>query len=101
MLQRIKDGDELVLIDDNTIGNKHTEASWGLCTTIWPKEDLFNKNLPFLGAKYRAPGQSCPFDKNPQPSEYGCFYRCRLFSGEVTNREEAIQLYQIKLEEKS
>lgn len=94
---RIMAGLRLRMVDDTSIGNKHTETSWGLCTTDWPAEDLFHKNAPFLGSKYRQAGQKCPFDTGVGRDVYGCFYRCRIFQGPRPTQAEAVELYDITI----
>ena len=109
-LIRIKDqiinGSRLKYDDSDAIGDKHTEASWGLCSGSkhqWPdKEDrLFPRDYP-LAILHRTSGQSCPMDMQPD-RKYGpdgCFYFCRIFQqlNNLPTREEAIQLYEIQIE---
>lgn len=88
--------------DSDTLGNKYTHASWGLCTNdkeawpdakdhIWP--DQFT-NQGRVAPKYRTDTQSCPMQtKGGGP---GCFYSCRIFKhGTITKdaRVEASALY--------
>lgn len=100
---RIAKGIPLVLDDSDEIGNKHTSATWGLCSEeveawpdaedhLWP--DDFNKHKR-VAPKYQRENQMCPFDAREKPTGNGCFYTCRLFRGRypTPNRDEALALY--------
>ena len=96
--QRIKSGEALKTVDDNTMGHKETSATWGLCTDEWPEEDLTPKSR---GAKYLQDGQICPFDGRVNKESHGCYYNCMIFQGgkDRPDRDKAIQLYQIRIDE--
>jgi hypothetical protein len=105
----IAGGSKLWWDDDNTIGNKHTECSWGLCSCnkmiyplaemhIWP--DQFEKD-DRVAPIDRGPDQKCPFDNGETPKQFiscGCFYRCMIFQSKKKGlnrmpREKALELY--------
>lgn len=106
--KRIEDGLELSLVDSNTIGDKYTEATWGLCSGekeawpdaedhLWPDQFL---NEGRVAPKYQVTGQHCPFDDTSRQKDLfgpsGCFYRCRLFQNKKVDRPDrkrALELY--------
>lgn len=90
---------DLVLVDDDFIGDKKTEASWGLCT-FNPR--VYDQPSDFLFGNSRKYHLVCPMDSNQDlRSASGCFYRCKLFKGEVTGKEEATRLVNISIEKYS
>jgi len=102
---RIAGGLALTFHDDDTVGSKSTECSWGLCShekEAWPDaedqlfEDDFRKHGR-IAPKYQRQGQTCPFDANPSRlgSPNGCFYDCMVFqrSKPTPTREQALALY--------
>lgn len=100
--QQIADGLPLVSVDDNTPGNKHSEVSWGLCTTDWPRDALFREDRPILGSAHRGPDHKCPFDQGPPGTDHGwgCFWRCHVFQGRLNDPTEALKLYDITIAER-
>jgi len=93
---QIEAGLKLELDNSDVTGDKHTEATWGLCSGsaeqwpdaedhLWP--DQFT-NEGRVAPLYREDHQFCPMDTRPfhtkPPSELdlmqGCFYTCRLFN---------------------
>jgi hypothetical protein len=106
--ERIAKGEKLWWDDDTTIGNKHTECSWGLCSEskdvypdkemhLWP--DQFEEHGR-VAPRYRKGDQKCPFDRR-KPEEVtmnGCFWTCRVFKWKRKKepritQEIALQLY--------
>lgn len=99
---RIIAGLEFSAVDSDTIGDKYTEASWGLCSDdpaawpdrqdhLWPEQ--FDKGR--VAPLYRTETQPCPMQRKGGGT--GCFYSCRIFKGrEVTKntRAKAITLYE-------
>jgi len=76
--------------DDNTMGSKNTEVTWGQCNqdkALWPdaQDHIWAYDFTSQGRSAPLPhdkGQVCPFDANrdtegQDPS--GCFYRCAFF----------------------
>lgn len=101
---RIEDGLELEFWDDETVGSKSTECSWGMCTTAeeqWPDAD--DQTWPESYRKHGrvAPRQfplraGCPLDRatgTKDESHLGCFYRCRVFQDGLRDRTGALNLY--------
>lgn len=99
----IEAGEPFWKFDNDDIGNKDTQAAWGLCRDgydVWPdKGDHLFDSRP--STKYRGK-QPCPFDKQladpklaaeADGNASGCFYRCRIFQGRRPTRDEAVQLY--------
>jgi hypothetical protein len=105
ILSQIKEGSKLEAEDSETVGDKYTTCSWGLCShhkEQWPdKQDyLFPpRGDGTVAVKYKGIGQNCPFDKNKEAHPDGCFHRCRIFQDlkNPPTREEAIFLYEITL----
>lgn len=115
---QIENGLKLEYIDSTDIGNKYTHCSWGQCSCSrvqWPdKEDyLFKRDYEEteyqkeigiespksnISIKYHKENQLCPFDKRESGSPDGCFYHCRIFQNNLSSREEALQLYDIRIE---
>lgn len=104
--------------DDDTIGNKHTECSWGLCSDrkedwpdsedhLWPDQFVKQGRVAPL---YRKKHQLCPFDRRMTASPgtvssidmmQGCFYTCRIFRPKKDprmTREQALALYDQAIE---
>jgi hypothetical protein len=90
---RIAAGLPLDLDDSNTIGDKHTHASWGLCTDdarSYPdvNDHVFPEQVKAGRSSPRDPPKqaTCPFDRGRfKPDSFdqghsGCFYRCMLFN---------------------
>lgn len=116
---RIAGGLELVSFDDETLGQKATHCSWGLCSQdkgawpdpldhLWPDRFLEDGRV---APKYMVEGQLCPFDTDQDTHGHvrergeprGCFYRCRFFQartlGPAPDRRRALQLYDERLDE--
>lgn len=107
-LKRIKalilDGEELVTLNSDTIGNKYLHCSWGLCSInletwpdpedhLWPNEFVKFKRI---APKYRKPSHMCPMDKRKESDGNGCFYTCSIFqskSSKRPTREETVTRY--------
>jgi len=96
--KKIDTGLSLSCVDSDTIGNKYTECSWGICMETpdnYPDEsmrirpELMAHNR--VASKFPPEGFNCPLDKHPE-DRWGCFYRCRAFQGGI-NREQALALY--------
>lgn len=98
--------------DCDETGDKSTEASWGMCSEsldLWPSFDLHMWPVEFITQGRRAHRSSaggvqrCPFDRDPSPPPYGCFYRCQIFSpprrGSRPTRDEAIAAYDREIAE--
>lgn len=105
--EQIKNRSKLQYEDSDSIGDKYTTCSWGMCSMYkeqWPdKEDrirTFNSGL--IDAKQQDTNQNCPMDSKQEGAIWGCFYRCRIFQnlGKLPSREEAIRLYDITIKEK-
>jgi hypothetical protein len=96
----------LVYFDDDTIGSKDTQCTWGLCCAskeqwpdpedhLWP--DQFIKEGR-VAPKYRKPYQVCPMDTRPVPNREaprrnGCFYTCLFFQkGANPTCKDALEL---------
>lgn len=68
--------------DDNFIGDKDTQCTWGLCGN---NRDVYSDNNMHLfkdrcSPKYRLEHHKCPFeDKEHKDQTNGCFYRCKFF----------------------
>jgi hypothetical protein len=108
----IASGEELIYYDDTTVGNKHTECSWGLCTDskvaypdpemhLWP-DQFTNSNR--VAPKYRKKHQKCPFDiRDPDKiTMNGCFWTCWVFQrkhrkGRIL-KEYVLQLFDKEIE---
>lgn len=90
-------------VDSNTIGDKYTEAAWGLCSRqreawpdrddhLWPDEFDVGRVAP----KYLTANQPCPMQAKVGGGR-GCFYSCRIFTRREIGRNtraKAIQLYE-------
>ena len=82
----VNSGAKLSGFDDNTIGDKDTQCTWGLCgdnVKVYPDADmhLWPKDFPKrIAPKYLQNHHRCPFE-NPNAKDQisGCFYRCRFF----------------------
>jgi hypothetical protein len=102
---QIKNGSKLELDDSDEPGDRHTHASWGLCsgsTEQWPDQEdrLFTRDYP-LAILHQGKGQLCPFDKTTKNNPDGCFFRCRIFQHlkDLPSREEALRLYESRIKE--
>lgn len=90
---RVASNEELSMVDSTTIGDKYTEASWGLCCNdkegyptamdqTFPSDFVMHKRQSSRDPPDKA---TCPFDRarfKPDPFNMGlsgCFYRCMLF----------------------
>ena len=107
LLKRIRDyivrGGKPKADDCTTVGNKHTECNWGVCTgdkdlVPYPELHTFPKDFDRFGrvSTLRNPdGHKCPMDRGDGQPGCGCFYSCRIFNpkGEVPTPLEAIELY--------
>ena len=109
MRARVEGGIVFTAVDSDVIGDKHTSASWGMCSeapdqwpdpddNIWPEERLRGRV-----ASRHAPG-GCPMDLRTgteQESRIGCFYTCRIFTavrparvhGDSAGRRVTLALY--------
>lgn len=125
--ERIVKGDDLIMENSESHGNKFTECSWGLCCEepeMWPRKDWMWPDKEPIQVYRRArkdgkaleggertervtlrdlsPGDLCPFDRGSDGgSSWGCFYRCHVFSPEgekLPDRERALELYDIRIE---
>jgi len=105
--EQIVNKSKLKYEDSDSIGDKYTTCSWGMCSMYkeqWPdKEDrirTFNSGL--VDTKQQDTNQNCPMDSKQEGEVWGCFYRCRVFQnlGKLPSREEAIRLYDITIKEK-
>ncbi len=103
---RLIAGLEFEAVDSDTMGDKFTHASWGLCSRdagAWPDADdhLWPDQFEQYGRvapKYRKGGQICPMQRKEGP--FGCFYSCRIFkTGEISRktRQRAIELYEARI----
>jgi hypothetical protein len=116
---QVRDGLPLVAEDSDEIGNKYTQATWGMCSRekeqwpdaedhLWPDQFMSRGRVAPLYRVKPGTEQICPFDRRlvdeklrakTHPSN-GCFYTCRIFQrkyGKTPTREEAVELYQIAL----
>lgn len=112
-LERFRDaiakGLKLHFFNDETIGDKDSQATWGLCsrkkimwpdpeTHMWPNDPRDQNSDEIYGIKYLGGDQRCPMDKREGESAWGCFYHCRIFQGPRPTREQAVQLYDLSIE---
>ena len=100
--ERIAAGLPLIAWDDETIGCKDTECSWGLCSSdrdnwpeitdhLFPKQDT-HQQRPAI--KYRKEKHACPWDSKPEDGSTGCFWRCKIFQSPIRpTRTRALELY--------
>jgi hypothetical protein len=111
--ERIDAGLHFEMWDDETIGNKSTECSWGMCCeqpSLWPEPEDHIWPESFIRQGRVAPrrladGQFCPFDRREKPkpdlenSPMGCFRRCMFFrpTTKRPDRARALQLYDEQL----
>jgi hypothetical protein len=97
-------GLELRAVDSDTIGDKYTHCSWGMCSEDleqWPdvEDHLFPEEFPErISPKYLGPGQKCPMDRRTGGEGWGCFYSCRVFQDGLKDRAVALKLYDEELE---
>jgi hypothetical protein len=75
---QIAAGLELVAVDSETIGNKYTNCTWGLCS----KE---------IDGIKRGKKQTCPLQTHGE--RMGCFHRCLVFQQGLSNRTTALRRY--------
>jgi len=108
-LKRLKavvaQGVELNAEDSTTPGDKYTTTTWGLCSedpAHWP--DKFDHLWPHsfetegrVAPLHLAQHQLCPFDKRDKGGVNGCFYSCRIFQGPKPTREQALELYDMRI----
>lgn len=98
---RIAAGLKFEAVDSDTPGDKWTHASWGLCSRdagawpdaqdhLWP--DQFREHGR-VAPKYLRQHQPCPMQTKDGGS--GCFYRCRIFKGQLgaNSAGTAVDLY--------
>lgn len=106
MLKRITEGLKLKYFDDDTIGNKSTHCSWGLCSEdreAWPdaQDHLWPDQFPRrIAPLYPRDKQKCPFDYREKHDGQGCFYTCRFFNPKgrkKPGKAEAMELYQVTI----
>lgn len=100
---QIADSSELSSYDDETIGNKDTSCTWGLCSSHkeqWPDAEDHHWPWQFtnqgrVAPLYRDNGQHCPFDTDQDIDSRasGCFYRCEIFQHGLRSRTQALRLY--------
>lgn len=83
----VKNGLKLDGFDSDTVGDKNTQCTWGLCgenPKVFNTADmhLFPAQLPGrLSPKYREHHHRCPFEDPKNGDQIsGCFYRCRYFT---------------------
>lgn len=107
--EAIAKGLKLHFFDCEEIGNKDTQATWGLCsrkknmwpdkeTHMWPDDPRDQNSDEIYGIKYLGKDQLCPMDKREKVDGMGCFYSCKIFQGPRPSREEALKLYDLKIE---
>ena len=82
----VRSGAKLSGFDDNTIGDKDTQCTWGLCgdnIKVYPKASMHlwpDKFPERLAPKYTEEHHRCPFeDPLGKDQMSGRFYRCRFF----------------------
>lgn len=91
--------------DSEQTGDKYTHCNWGMCTDsphaypdpamhVWPYDFVNEGRVAPLGTHIL-----CPMDKRDSPDGQGCFHSCRVFQGPRPNQQQAIELYQIRIEE--
>lgn len=109
MRHRIATGLILSYEDSETIGEKGTKCSWGMCSEDveqWPDagDHLFPVVFMDRGrvSVVRRADQPCPLEiaALSKPSE-GCFYRCRVFQqhlGALPTRDAALRLYNSRIQ---
>lgn len=111
-LALIQRGAPLRAVDSNTIGDKYTTCSWGMCgdePTVWPDAEDHVWPISFEERGRVAPlswpeGQMCPMDTRTEDTGNGCFYSCRVFQakrGQRPTRDEAIALFERRIAEVS
>jgi len=89
LIAHIEDGHRLISLDSDSLGDKFTTCSWGLCSEskeIWPDPDMHMWPGDFvkhgrIAPLYRRSRHSCPFDARGDmiQSMNGCFYACGIF----------------------
>lgn len=104
---RIAAGVPLVCVDDDTVGNKVTSCSWGLCSDdaeAWPEAEdhLWPERFCREGRvapRYLQTHQPCPFDTRAPEGGPGCFHACRVFQRKyrTPDREAALALYDVTI----
>jgi len=105
---QIANGLALEKIDSNTPGERYMHCSWGLCSMNseqWPDPEDHKWPDQFIehgrvSPKHFEMDHECPF-AGPQvvqpPNWQGCFYRCAVFQCGLTDRAEAVELYDRKI----
>lgn len=98
--------------DDEGVGCKNTECTWGLCQqdkATWPDpQDYIWPDQPHRIAPLSAPkGCLCPMDTREVPKvltigqerDGGCFYSCRFFKNRSgrPSRERALEFYDARI----
>lgn len=115
-LERLREaivkGMKLKFFDDDTIGNKDTQCTWGLCgrskviwtdleTHLWPNDPRDLGKPDIYGIKYIENEQKCPMDTRIElNNSMGCYYTCRVFQAKRRNlptKEETIKLYDLEI----
>lgn len=76
--EQIANGIELVAVDSETIGDKYTNCTWGLCS----KE---------INGIHRSKSQTCPMQTSD--NSMGCFFKCLVFQNGLKNRDKALRRF--------
>ena len=94
--------------DSDTVGDKYTECTWGMCNNrkevwdkpeyhTWPQDFIENERIAPISTQIR-----CHFD-NGDPNDpewlHGCFYRCKAFLQRVPSRKETLDMIDKIIEE--
>lgn len=102
----VEGGAALSGFDDDTVGDKDTQCTWGLCgdnRKVYPEPTMHlwpNQFPRRIAPKYLETRHRCPFeDPNGKDQSSGCFYRCRFFQqGQRPNRAGWLQWHAEALE---
>ena len=100
----------LTLIDSDITGDKDTQASWGLCSRLkaqwpdpethkWPGDSRDDGKPDIYGIKDLQNHQRCPMDRRPKDFLSGCYYKCAIFQGGLSDRAEALKLYDERIKD--
>ena len=103
-------GKRLIADDSTDIGNKYTNCTWGMCSSVKAyynsnKLQHFPKDFDDHNRVSQLPwptGHGCPMDMERKTSHhYGCFYRCRVFQHKFTTptKNGAVALYDEAIKE--
>lgn len=108
MRDRISNGLKLEGVDSDTLGDKYTHCSWGMCSmdsAQWPHAADHTFPIDFIErgrvSTELQDYQTCPLQVNsecPGAKSWGCFYECRFFQKKGRkrrrlNREHILRLY--------